>query len=187
MATEYGRCSKRVSPADIESVTLTNMTLVSSGSDSNGGFTVTAYVNSDSPGCGNPLFPVIYVNVKSSALANWSRMTFKSYGTFVASCWQLNDGGFPNNMLGYSSAAGDSFFRCINSFNLPQFTLQTAACDNDPTNVFHSSYAVGSYRVWYQTRRRNNLSLSAGPCIYLSCNSVGSTSQITISDMFIYT
>lgn len=185
MATRYGRSSKRISAADISSVTLNNMTLVSSGDDVRGGYFYSAYVNSDAPGCGNPKEPSILINIKNSALNNWRVISFKTYGTFTASCWSLNVSSWANNILAMDTAAGDGFFRSTNCFELSQFTKQTSACDNASTNAFHVNYVVGAFREFYQTRRRNSLTTEAGPAMQLSCNSVGSSSIITISDIFV--
>jgi hypothetical protein len=185
MSVFYGKNVRRVPPNNV-TLTLNNMTLVSSGSDARGAYYVSAYVNSDSPGCGNPKEPSILVTIDDAILPGWKYVTFKSYGTFVASCWNLNESSWLNNLSSYSVAAGDKIFRSTNCFELSQFTVKTSACDNDPTNAFHSSFYVGTYREWYQMRRRNNLAQSAGPAIQLSCNSVGATSVITISDMYVF-
>lgn len=187
MAIQYGLARKRVGLADIHSTVLSNMTMTDEGQDINGGYYVTGYVNSNAPGCGNPIEPSIAVNVKNEALPGWKKITFKSRGTFTAACWWLNEAApYANNISTFSTAAGDSIFKSLNCFELPQFTVKTFACDNDSTNAFHPSFLVGSFREWYQTRRRNVLTTLAGPSIGLSCNSVGTGATITISDIYIF-
>jgi len=186
MSIQYGLGRKRITQADIYGTVINNMTITDEGQDSRGGYYITAYVNSNAPGCGNPLAPDITVNVKNDALVGWKKITFKTRGTFVASCWYLNESYTANNLITYSTAAGDKIFKSTNCFELSQFTVQTTACDNATTNAFHSSYAVGSYREWYQTRRRNSLTTVAGPSIGLSCNSVGTGATVTISDIYVF-
>jgi hypothetical protein len=166
MATKYGKTSRRITPSDISSVTVNNMTLISSGSDARGGYFYSGYVNTGAGGCGAGVEPSIFINIKNTALNNWRVITFKTFGTFTASCWSLN-------------------VRSTNCFELSQFTKQTSACDNEPTNAFHSSFYVGTFREFYQTRRRNSLSTEAGPAMQLSCNSTGASSIITISDIYV--
>ena len=181
MATFYGPISKRVTSNDIASVTLTNMTLITSGSDASGGFYCSAYVNDDSPGCGNPKYPIFLISVLDSLYTGWTKISFKSYGTFKCSCYSLNEDLFvaANNISTYNESLGDEFFKCENCFELPQFTTVTVRCDNESTNAFHSAYAVGSYRIWYQTRR-NSLLSPAGPGIGFSCNDTGTAHIMTI-------
>lgn len=186
MSIRYGCGNKTIGLDDVYSTVLNNMTMTDEGQDYRGGYYVTAYVNSNAPGCGNPFAPDITVNVRNDALRGWKKITFKTRGTFVSSCWYLNESYTANNLLTYSSAAGDRIFKSVNCFELPQFTAQTTACDNASTNAFHSSYAIGSYREWYQTRRRNSLTTMAGPSIGLSCNSVGTGATITISDIHVF-
>lgn len=186
MAIQYGIARKRVGLADIHSTILSNMTMTDEGEDPNGGYYVTGYVNSNAPGCGNPIEPSIAVNVKNEALVGWREITFKSRGTFTAACWYLNESSYVNNIHTFNTALGDSIFKSLNCFELPQFAVQTSACDNSTTNAFHPTYLVGSFREWYQTRRRNSLTALAGPSIGLSCNSVGTGATITISDIYVF-
>jgi len=186
MATSYGTTSRRVSSGDIHSIVADNMTITSEGEDSFGGYYLTAYINSNAPGCGNPLLPTLTVSVKNDILQGWNKITFKSYGTFTTACWNLNDGANINNLQSYSTAAGDRIFKAKNCFELPQFAVKTSACDNNSDNAFHPSFAVSNFREWFQTRRRNSLTSPAGPSITLSCNSVGTGSVIIISDIHVF-
>lgn len=185
MATKYGKTSRRITPSDISSVTVNNMTLISSGSDARGGYFYSGYVNTGAGGCGSGVEPSILINIKNTALDNWRVITFKTFGTFTASCWSLNVSSWANNLLAMDTSLGDGFSRSTNCFELSQFTKQTSACDNEPTNAFHSSFYVGTFREFYQTRRRNSLSTEAGPAMQLSCNSTGASSIITISDIYV--
>ena len=162
------------------------MTLVSSGSDARGAYYASAYVNSDAPGCGNPKEPIMTVSINDAILPGWKYVTFKSYGTFLASCWWLNESSAANNIASYSAASGDRIFRSTNCFELSQFAVKTFACDNNSDNAFHSSFYVGTYREWYQMRRRSDLTQPAGPGVYLSCNSTGAGAVITLSDMYVF-
>ena len=185
MATRYGIVSKRISSEDVYSADVANMTITSQGNDQRGGYYITAYINEDAPGCGNPKFPIMTIKIKNQALLGWKRVVFKTYGTFKSSCWYLNEATYANNIQTFSTAAGDKIFKSENCFELPQFTTQTAVCDNNTTNAFHTTYASGTYRIWYQSRRRNSLTVEAGPSIELGCNLVGSTNIITMSDIYV--
>jgi hypothetical protein len=187
MSIRYGLNSKRVSSSDIYHLSASNMTITSTGNDARGSFYVTAYVNADAPGCGNPNQPSIWVLIKNEALLGWTRMTHRTYATFKSSCWYLNESTVTNNIQSFSTSSGDRLFRATNCFELPQFKHQTFACDNETTNAFHSTYAIGDFREWYQTRRRNSMTAMAGPGFNLSCNTVGSGSMISISDIFLTT
>lgn len=178
--------SKRVGLADIDSIIATNMTILQEGEDATGGYYISTYVNTNAGGCGIQVDPILYVNVKNSALHRWRKISFKTYGTFVASCWDLNESAYTNNLLSYSTASGDRIFKAVNCFELPQFAVKTSACDNNSDNAFHNSFDVGTYREWYQTRRRNSLTTVAGPAIHLSCNSTGTGSIVTFSDIFVF-
>lgn len=186
MAISYGRMSKRIGASDIDSVIVTHMTILEEGEDNTGGYYLTVYPNAYAGGCSVAPDPYVYVNIKNWALHNWRRLSFKTYGTFVASCWDLNESVYNNNILTYSTGSGDRIFKSVNCFELPQFNVQTAACDNASTNAFHTTYKVGSYREWYQTRRRNSLTTVAGPAVHLSCNSTNTGSLIRFSDIFVF-
>jgi hypothetical protein len=134
MATKYGKTSRRITPSDISSVTVNNMTLISSGSDARGGYFYSGYVNTGAGGCGAGVEPSIFINIKNTALNNWRVITFKTFGTFTASCWSLNVSSWANNILAMDTSLGDGFSRSTNCFELSQFTKQTSACDNEPTH-----------------------------------------------------
>jgi hypothetical protein len=185
MATRYGLTSKRISSVDIYNATATSMTITSQGNDSKDGYYITAYINGDAQGCAGTT-PAISILIKNETLPGWKKISFKTYGTFKSSCWHLNEGSYANNLVSFNIGAGDYFFKCTNCFELPQFTNQSTICDNEPTNAFHSSYAVGEYREWYQRRRRNVLTDVAGPGIYLGCIAyTGISAVISISDIYV--
>lgn len=186
MSIQYGLGRKRIGLEDIYSTSLTGIVMTDEGNDSSGGYYVSGYIGLNTYGCGvSPEEPIMIVNIKNDALVGWKKITFKTKGTFTSACWWLNESTYANNLLTYSAAAGDKIFKSVNCFELPQFTVQTSACDNASTNAFHGTYAVGSYREWYQTRRRNSLTTIAGPSVWLSCNAVGTGATITISDIYV--
>ncbi len=185
MPISYGTTSKRISAGEVHSIVTSNMTILAEGEDSLGGYYLSAYINSNAPGCGSPNFPVMSVNIKNEALLGWKKVTFKTYGTFITSCWSLNENAYSNNISSYSAVAGDRIFKSKNCFELPQFAVKTTACDNESDNAFHSYNVVGTYREWYQTRRRDSLTAIAGPSIELGCNSVGESFIITFSDIYV--
>jgi hypothetical protein len=188
MATRYGLNSKRVSTFDINSTTLTNMTMITEGNDTVGGYYISAYVNANAGGCGTQIDPCLAITIKNEAMVGWKRISYKTYTTATAACWSMasNIYGASTNLQSFSTGSGDYFFKSINCFELSQYAKKDFACDNNSDNFMHPAYLTGTFREWHQVRRRNSLTTVAGPSFGMSCNSVGSTAIVTISDIYIY-
>jgi hypothetical protein len=147
------------------------------GNDGNGNF----YLNfqHQNSGCDNSGFAV-----KIKSVYNWSYLICKFYCEGYAACWNFNADGYSpsSGMLTWSGAAGDQLFDSVNAFEYPQFTKQSNACDNDPTNFMHGGYAVSGSRSFWMLSRRNG-TLSAGPTHGRACNNPAVT---IVSDIYIF-
>jgi hypothetical protein len=76
-------------------------------------------------------------------------------------------------MIPWSSDSGYLFMDSFNSFELPQFTPKSFACDNDSTNFLHGSFIVGANRGFTMLSRRTGI--YAGPTHGRACNGSGIT------------
>ena len=186
MATQYSRNSRRVYSNDIESVTSTGITVIQNG-DLGALGTYVLSCQHDNAGCAGPESSItLSVNSIVGDL-QWTYITFKLTLTGSASCWSFCKSGYggtsANNITSWNSSI-DRVFKCQNSFENPAYTLKMNACDNAADNFFHGSNDTGTKIIW-MTRRRNDLSLPAGPSAGRSCNSTGAGSVTTISDIFV--
>lgn len=122
--------------------------------------------------------------IKIKSQYNWSRLICKFYCEGYASCWNFNADGYSpaSGMITWDSGSGDQLYDSVNAFEYTQFTKKSNACDNDPTNFMHSSFAVSSTRSFYMLSRRNGTS-SAGPTHGRACNYLGRT---IVSEIFIF-
>ena len=176
--TLYGYRFRRVTANMVDAVqTSGSSTINSSGNDSNGYYRM-AFQHQNS-GCDSSGFAI-----KIKRDIEWSFLICDFYLEGAASCWSFNADGYSpsSGMLSWSSASGDLFMDSYNSFDLPQFTKQSGACDNDPTNFMHGSYLVGSNRGFTMLSRRNGTSY-AGPTHGRACNSGGYT---VVSNIIIF-
>lgn len=181
MAIFYGRKSTKITNSLVDSVVTTGSPTVITNGDVNGFYEYKATINTT--GCGNP-DTTIFIKLKDTI--PWTAMTCYFEMDGVASCWTFNQSG--GNMQNYSESAGDRIFNDVNAFSSnANFVKQLTACDNEPTNFFHGSYATGGSNsvksFWLTSRRIQNGSLS-GPYHYRSCNDSGR--YIYIKDIFIF-
>lgn len=168
--TLYGYRFRRVTANMIDTVqTSGTSTISSSGNDSNGYYSLT-FLHQNS-GCDSSGFAI-----KIKKDIEWSYLICDFYLEGVASCWNFNSDGYSpaSGMLTWSSASGDLFMDSFNSFELPQFTPKSNACDNNSDNFLHGSFAVGSNRGFTMLSRRNATSY-AGPTHGRACNGSGTT------------
>lgn len=179
MATDYGRKARRVLASDINAITLTNSSIISQG-DVNGGAEIKIQHAGDA--CITP--SAFYIELKD--MIAWTNITCEFYLTNKASCWAFNVAGYgavTGNLLTYNSSL-DKISKSVNCFELPQFTTQITVCDNATTNMYHVSYAVGAYRSFFISRRRNVGTGLAGISHGLSCISVNGIS--TVRNIFVW-
>lgn len=181
MGIAYGTNSLRIKSAHINQVVNTNGTIVSQGD--NQGFEFQWYPNN--AGCGATPNSTFYIELLDPI--PWTNITYELYTTGIASCWNFNSGGSlgNGNLVAFNSSV-DRVTRSVNSFNLPQYTIQMNACDNASTNFMHSSYKTGTYRSFFVSRRRSSLSSLAQINLSLSCNSTGSGSIYIIRNIFVW-
>jgi hypothetical protein len=171
---------KRVTASMIESVVNQNCTIVAEGNDSTGGYEISYYFNLG--GCGGTESG-LYVLIKNTI--PWNRVFCRFTNEGTAACWTFNQngyGGVSPNLASYNTSLGDIIFRpdASNSFENPAYTVQTGACDNEPTNFMR----FGGVKSFYMFMRRAN-SNPAGVGHGRSCNGTGGGSYCTISDIYI--
>lgn len=187
MSITYGQKGYRVTQAQVSQVVTTGGTLLESG-DRQGGFYVK--FQHDQAGCGGPESGVF---IEISNFISWSYVSMEFYLTGNAACWDFNNGtratnignSASGNLLTFNSAL-DAVTKAENCFELPQFTLQMSACDNNSNNFFHGSYNVGSYKTFRIVRRRNQNGNLAGPMHARSCNSTGTGSDTIIKNIYVW-
>jgi hypothetical protein len=175
---------RRVTSNMVDTVYNQNCTITSQGNDSTGGYSISYYFNNG--GCGGTESGLYFTIINTIP---WSRILCKFTNNGTASCWTFNQsgyGGIAPNLASYSAGSGDIIFRwdATNSFQNTGYTVQTGACDNDPTNFMHGAYASGDPKTFYMFMRRNS-GASAGVGHGRSCNGTGSGQNCTISEIYI--
>jgi len=168
--TLYGQRFRRVTANMVDSVQTSGTgTIISAGNDSNGYYRM--QYNHQNAGCDSSGFAI-----KIERDIEWSFLMCDFYLEGGASCWNFNTDGYSpsSGMLGWSSSSGDLFMDSFNSFELPQFTPKSSACDNDSTNFLHGGFIVGANRGFTMLSRRNGTSY-AGPTHGRACNCSGLT------------
>lgn len=171
MAINYGRNYRKITLSDISSISIVNSTNTSAIDDENGA--VLQFSHSSSVGCGSSGFTILLKDTTP-----WTRITYKIYLTGTTSCWAFSQGTSyvpaDANILVWDSSQDRVFFS-KNCWELPQYTLKMSACDNNSDNFFHGSYATGTYREFYTTRRRNSTASLAGLSCGRACMGDGTT------------
>lgn len=168
---------RRVTPDMIERVDYVGSYSVNySGADANGNYYLS--FQHQNSGCDSSGFAI-----KIKSQYNWSRLVCKFYCEGYSSCWNFNADGYSpsSGMLPYNAGSGDMMFDPVNCFEYPQFTKQSSACDNDPSNFMHGSYAPTFSRSFYMFSRRNGTTL-AGPTHGRACNNPNTT---IVSEIYI--
>ena len=194
MTVLYGTKSKLLTAQDI-TVYKSSGLVTTYDSDNNGSYKYSGYFTRW--GCGTPQ-DGIYLKFNNTTIGtDWTKVTYKMYLTGSASCWNFNMGtsyalsyesiySMPNNggMLDFNSSI-DKITYSKNCFELPQYGVKMNACDNDSTNMFHGAYITGSYREFIVTRRKGSGS-DFGIHHERSCNSTGTDSVVTITDIMVF-
>lgn len=179
MSTFYGRNYRKVELADISSISLLSATLSNSINNENG-----AVLTFDHQGvnCGTTAFTIFIKDI-----IPWTYITYKIYLVGTASCWAFSHGtnyaAADANIKTWDSNLDRVFF-AQNCWELPQFTLKMFACDNNSDNFMHGGYAVGAYRSFMTTRRRNSMASLAGIAHGRAC--VSPTGQSIVSDIKVF-
>lgn len=178
MSTYYGRNYKNITLFDISSVSLLNCTNTNL-SDIETGAVLT--FSHPAIGCSSSGFTILLKDI-----IPWTRITYKIYLTGTTSCWAFSEGTsyvpVNANIVSWNSSQDRVFFP-INCWELPQYTLKMSACDNNSDNFFHGSFATGSFREFYTTRRRDSMSSLAGLSCGRACLVAGTT---IISDIRVW-
>jgi hypothetical protein len=168
--TLYGYRFRKVTANMVDAVQTSGTgTINNSGNDSNGFYRL-EYTHGNC-GCDSSGF-----SIKIKRDIEWSFLMCDYYLEGGASCWNFNTDGYSpsSGMVGWSSGNGDLFMDSFNSFELPQFTPKSSACDNDSTNFLHGGFIVGANRGFTMLSRRNG-TLYAGPTHGRACNCGGFT------------
>jgi hypothetical protein len=168
--TLYAQRFRRVTANMIDAVNTSGTSSInSSGNDSNGYYRLN-FQHSNS-GCDSSGFAI-----KIKRDIEWSFLMCDFYMEGGASCWNFNADGYSpsSGMLTWDANSGDLFMDAFNSFELPQYTKKSNACDNEPTNFMHGGYLTGSNRGFTMLSRRNGTSY-AGPTHGRACNGSGIT------------
>lgn len=187
MAVNYGQAARRVTSSEVYQVVTTGGTVLSTGDDNDGFFVSFQH---DQAGCGAAESGV-FVEIKD--FITWTYVSMEFYLTGTAACWSFNNGdratGIGNsgtgNLLSFNSTL-DRVHKSVNCFELPQFTLQMSACDNNSNNFFNNAYHVGSFKTFRINRRRNVNGNRAGPMHGRSCNTTGSGSVTLIRNIWVW-
>ena len=169
MAITYGLKPYLIQVPDINQVNLVNCTLEDESSTSAG---ATLTFNHQSVACGSSGFTILLNDV-----IPWTKLSYTLlHESGGSSCWNINHGGSTSylpsahNILSYSPAAGDRFYRMTNVFENPSYTEKTFACDNSSNNFLHSNYHTGAYKQFTTVRRRDTgVSALAGPAFGKAC------------------
>ena len=168
--TLYGKRFRKVTLDMIDTVNTSGTgTISNSNNDANGYYTLT-YLHQNS-GCDSSGFAI-----KIKQDIEWSYLICDFYMEGVASCWSFNQDGYgpTTGMLSWDSNQGDLFWDPFNSWDLPQYSVKTFACDNNSDNFMHGSFATGANRGFTIRSRRNGTSY-AGPAHGRACNGGGTT------------
>ena len=178
MGINYGPKSRIVTLDDINSISTSNGSIVSTstgnlGSDGSYQFTFTH----NAVGCGSTGY---YIELKDNIA--WKYMSFRFQSTnLVSACWSFCTGGYApasGNILSYDEGKGDIVFFNQNSWEKTQFQTHNkeSACDNDSNNFLHGSYYTGFPIITWMRRRRNVNGSLAGIAIGFACTNGGTTS-----------
>jgi hypothetical protein len=178
MATHYGRKARRVLASDINAITLVNSSILLQ-SDINGG----AEIQIQHAGNACITTSSFYIELKDTIA--WTNITCEFNLTSKASCWGFNTASYSSigNLLAFNPVI-DTISRSVNCFELPQFSKVMTACDNATGNMYHNSFAVGTYRSFFVSRRRNVGVGLAGISHGLSC--IGVNGITTVRNIYIW-
>jgi hypothetical protein len=189
MATSYGLNSRVLTSADVTVLNYGGTILQNEDIDGALRFSY----RHDLPSCGEPRGSAeFYLRVNPSL----GKFTYLSYTVSIsantAACWSFNQGdssggvGYTNSLsipqnggcLSYSQSLDPITF-ASNCFELPQYTKQMAACDNDNSNYMRFA-VVKSFTV---RRRINSTAASFGVWNSRGCHDTNGT--VTISNIFV--
>ena len=189
MATSYGLKSKVITSSDL-TVLSYGGTVLESG-DINGAFSLT--YRHDLPSCGDPRGTAeVYLKI-NDAPANYTYITYTlNISANAAACWSFNQGSSSGGMnytnslnipvnggcLSYSTSLDPISF-ASNCFELPQYTKQMYACDNNDTNFMRFA-GVKSFTV---RRRVDTSAASFGVWLSRGCHDTNGT--VTVSNIFV--
>lgn len=176
MGTFYGIKPRIVTSADVNSITLTNATIVSASTgdiDTYGGYQL--YITNDTASCSSS---GVYLELKDNI--SWSYLTFEIVLTGYAACWNFISsgwGGITTNIYDYNESLGDVILHPFNSWEYPEFQThdRTSACDNNADNFFHGSFQKGDPKTFIMKRRRNVNGSLGGIYHMRACSSTGTT------------
>lgn len=183
MAFDNGPRSFLITSANVDSVSITGGTILSSGNTSLG---YEVQFRHDLGGCGGPDSGVF---IRLNDTFRWNNISWTWLGIGSAACWSFNVAGFgaaadpagggTGNLLGYDPSLGDVIENPYLNWENPQFQSHNRvyACDNDDNNFMR--YNTSSYRSFIMKRRRDSMASLAGVHHGRSCNSTGNES-ITI-------
>ena len=169
MALSYGQTSYLIQLDDIHQTDLVSCTLEEQ-TNTNAGATL-KFLH-QSVGCGSSGFTILLKDI-----IPWTKMSYTLlHENGGASCWNINHGDSTSylpsahNILAYSPASGDKFYKMTNVFENANYTEKTFACDNSADNFLHSSYHTGSYKQFTTVRRRDTGTTAlAGPAFGKAC------------------
>jgi len=176
MGTFYGIKPTIVTSVDVNSIILTNSTIVSASTgdiDIGGGYQL--YITNDTADCSSS---GVYLELKDNI--NWKYITFEMVLTGYAACWNFISSGwgsYTTNIYDYDEALGDVILHPFNSWEYPEFQThnRTSACDNNPDNFFHGSFQKGNPKTFIMKRRRNVNGGLAGIYHMRACSGIGTT------------
>jgi hypothetical protein len=173
MGLVYGAVTNKITSADIDSISLTQASIVTAETGNlgpSGEYQIK--VNHLNSGC-----DFTQVNIVLKDNIDWSYITFEMHTTGGSACWGFNHGNYSEsgNLYSYDESAGDRIFESINSWELPQFQShnRTVACDNDDNNFMR--YNTSGPRVFAMKRRRNKNGSLAFISHGRACNNYGTT------------
>ena len=189
MAIQYNQLAHRVTSADVQSITLFNVTMTKS-TDENGSFIFEGYHTTG--GCGSAQDSGVLILLKDNI--PWTKMCFKWEGAGNGACWSFMNAssnfgaatGTPTgNMLDYNESLGDRLHDNFLSWEVPVYQThnRTTACNNNADNFFR--FNANEFKKFRMTRRRNIGVGLAGIHHGRSCNSFGVGSVTRISEIFL--
>jgi hypothetical protein len=189
MSVTAGRSSVGVTSTYVNALHTTGATVLSSGNDNSGLYSVTVQVNNG--GCGGPDFGVF---VQLTDTIPWNGISFRVQLSGTASCWSFNTsgygaiGGFSTTgyLQSYNISLGDQIYLSYLAQQDPAYSSHDPvfACDNNANNFMR--FNAGTFKFFTMKRRRDTSNNLAGPYIGRSCTSTGSGSLVIIDNIFIW-
>jgi hypothetical protein len=190
MSVTAGRSSVGVTSAYVNAVHTTGATVLSSGNDDSGLYSITVRV--DNGGCGGPDFGV-FVQLKDTIA--WNGISFRVQLSGTAACWSFNNNPGYGAISSYSTTGylqsydtnlGDQISLSYLAQQDPQYSSHDPvyACDNDANNFMR--FNADTFKFFTMKRRRDTSGNLAGPYIGRSCTSTGAGSLVIINNIFIW-